>query len=57
MKTNAVRMKTILYATDCSEHDSAIIQYTSELSDILKARLVPLHVFKIPILSFNQAQL
>ena len=41
-------MKTILYATDCSEHDIAILQYAYELSAKLNASLILLHVFSIP---------
>lgn len=41
-------MKTILYATDCSKHDTAILQYAYELSYKVKAKLILLHVYSIP---------
>lgn len=41
-------MKTILYATDCSEHDIAILQYAYELCAKLDASLILLHVFSVP---------
>lgn len=46
-------MKTILYATDCSKHDIAILQYAYELCDTLNASLVLLHVFSIPPIQFS----
>lgn len=41
-------MKTILYATDCSKHDTAILQYDYELCAKLNAELILLHVFSVP---------
>lgn len=46
-------MKTIIYATDCSEHDSAILQYACELCDKLKSNLVLLHIYRIPPIEFS----
>ncbi len=41
-------MKNILYATDCSKHDTHALQYAYMLSDILKANLTVLHIFSLP---------
>ncbi len=41
-------MKNILYATDCSKHDTHTLQYAYMLSDILKANLTVLHIFSLP---------
>ena len=44
-------MKNILYATDCSKHDTNTLQYALMLSDILKANLTVLHIFSLPPIS------
>ncbi len=41
-------MKTILYATDCSKYDIAILQYAYNLCEKFNANLVLLHVFSVP---------
>ncbi len=41
-------MKTILYATDCSEYSANALRYAYNLGDNLKADLIVLHVFDIP---------
>jgi len=41
-------MKNILYATDCSKHDTHTLQYALMLSDVLKANLTVLHIFSLP---------
>ncbi|KKM86342.1 hypothetical protein LCGC14_1279990, partial [marine sediment metagenome] len=53
MKINSIVMKTIIYATDCSEQDTAILKYAYELCDQLKASLVLLHVFSVPPIEFS----
>ncbi len=42
-------MKTFLYATDYSENSVAALHFASALSQELKAKLVVLHVFELPI--------
>jgi len=44
-------MKTILYSTDCSEHDAPTLQYVYQLSHMLKATLAVLHIYDIPPVS------
>lgn len=46
-------MKTILYATDCSKHDTYTLQYAYELCQHLNADLVLLHVYSIPPIQFS----
>ena len=41
-------MKTILYATDCTERSVNALRYAHSLSAILEASLVVLHVYDIP---------
>jgi len=43
-----LKMKNILYTTDCSKHDIHTLQYAYMLSDILKANLTVLHIFSVP---------
>ncbi len=43
-----LKMKNILYATDCSKHDTHTLQYALMLSDVLKANLTVLHIFSLP---------
>ena len=44
-------MKTILYATDCSKHDTETLRYAYQLSTTLKSKLIVLHVYDIPPIS------
>lgn len=46
-------MKTLLYATDCSKHDTETLRYAYQLSDTLKASLIVLHVYSIPPISVS----
>lgn len=41
-------MKTILYATDYSDNSAAALRYAYQLSKVLKANLVAVHVFDYP---------
>ncbi|WP_299441449.1 universal stress protein [uncultured Aquimarina sp.] len=41
-------MKTILYATDYTDHSLSALQYAYDLSTRIKAQLIILHVFDIP---------
>ncbi|MFS4467884.1 universal stress protein [Maribacter sp. 2210JD10-5] len=41
-------MKTILYATDCSTHDTDTLHYAHELCGHLKLNLTLLHIYQIP---------
>ncbi|MBM1106568.1 universal stress protein [Aurantibacter crassamenti] len=41
-------MKSILYATDCSKHDTDTLQYAFEMCQQLKASLTLLHIYSIP---------
>ncbi len=41
-------MKRILYATDCKAHESRALQYAFQLSLVLKANLIVLHIYDLP---------
>jgi nucleotide-binding universal stress UspA family protein len=41
-------MKTLLYATNCSKHDTETLRYAYELSTSLDSTLIVLHVYDIP---------
>lgn len=41
-------MKNILYATDCSKHDTHTLQYAVMMSDMLNVKLTVLHIFSLP---------
>ncbi len=41
-------MKRILYATDCKTHETRALQYVFQLSLVLKANLIVLHIYDLP---------
>lgn len=46
-------MKTIIYATDCSENDASSLKYAYRYSCIMKAELHVLHVYDFPPITFS----
>ena len=46
-------MKTLLYATDCSKHDTETLKYAYQLCHSLKTSLIVLHVYSIPPISVS----
>tara|TARA_R110002049_G_scaffold232047_2_gene404593 strand:+ start:2501 stop:3463 length:963 start_codon:yes stop_codon:yes gene_type:complete len=52
---NAI-MKTILYATDCTDNDAYTLKYAYRFSSIMKADLHVLHVYNFPPISFSTIQ-
>lgn len=46
-------METLLYATDCSEHDAETLRYAFQLCNTLKRKLIILHVYTIPPISVS----
>ena len=46
-------MKTLLYATDCSKHDTETLKYAYQLCHSLKRSLIVLHVYSIPPISVS----
>ncbi|MFD2724655.1 universal stress protein [Hyunsoonleella rubra] len=49
-------MKTILYATDCTNNDAPSLKYAYRFSSILKADLHVLHVYSFPPIAFSTIQ-
>ncbi|MFL1011734.1 universal stress protein [Flavisericum labens] len=46
-------MKTILYATDCTDNDASSLRFVYRFSSIMKADLHVLHVYEFPPISFS----
>lgn len=49
-------MKTILYATDCTENDASALKYVYNFSRIMKADLHVVHVYDLPPVSVSVIQ-
>ena len=50
-------MRTIIYATDCSENDASSLKYAYRYSCIMNAELHVLHVYEFPPITFSTLRL